>query len=127
MFLKDFLRREEMSGMINRVSGDLRNGAAGNGLKKPTTPGSPTSSPLQNFVKAKDRVNNIFTDVDVYVSETADFFKILALSQNLADGEVVSEAEKFRESVKSIREMLRRDHMKVVFFGRYLILKVEFF
>lgn len=80
------------------------------------------NSPLQLFVRAKRKINEIYGEVGEYVSSAHRF--LTATSSGVAsDLEVVSaENEKlvadFDRKVSGIREVLRRDHMKVVFFGR---------
>jgi len=80
---------------------------------------SPTSaSPLQIFVKAKKRINDIYSEVDIYINDSAKFLHGVP-----KDGDLITEQERCAvdhhcEKVKCIREVLSRDHMKVAFFGR---------
>lgn len=98
------------------------------------------TSPLQIFVKAKKKINDIFGDISDYVVETTTFiegkikFKLLINTNSniysfivgLAQNQSVdivdkAEAETFRSyvfKITNIREVLARDHMKVAFFGR---------
>uniref|UniRef100_A0A0K8TM46 Putative conserved plasma membrane protein n=1 Tax=Tabanus bromius TaxID=304241 RepID=A0A0K8TM46_TABBR len=75
-------------------------------------------SPLQIFVRAKKKINDIYTEIEEYVTETTQF--INGLPQDL---EIIDKAEyelfkSYVQKVIAIREVLARDHMKVAFFGR---------
>ncbi|KAL0131158.1 hypothetical protein PUN28_002611 [Cardiocondyla obscurior] len=76
------------------------------------------NSPLQIFVKAKKRINDVFLDIEKYVEETVDFMSSL---QN--DRDIVTETEAVKvkgyiDKIRAIKDVLKRDHMKVAFFGR---------
>ncbi|KAM8719194.1 hypothetical protein ACLKA7_011843 [Drosophila subpalustris] len=75
-------------------------------------------SPLQIFVRAKKKINDIYGEIEEYVLETTTFITALH-----ADAEIVDKAERelfesYVFKVAAIREVLQRDHMKVAFFGR---------
>ncbi|XP_064536329.1 transmembrane GTPase Marf isoform X1 [Drosophila montana] len=75
-------------------------------------------SPLQIFVRAKKKINDIYGEIEEYVLETTTFINALH-----ADAEIVDKAERelfesYVHKVSAIREVLQRDHMKVAFFGR---------
>ncbi|TDG42161.1 hypothetical protein AWZ03_011414 [Drosophila navojoa] len=75
-------------------------------------------SPLQIFVRAKKKINDIYGEIEEYVLETTTFITALH-----ADAEIVDKAERelfesYVHKVAAIREVLQRDHMKVAFFGR---------
>ncbi|XP_023174735.2 transmembrane GTPase Marf isoform X4 [Drosophila hydei] len=75
-------------------------------------------SPLQIFVRAKKKINDIYGEIEEYVLETTIFINALH-----ADAEIVDKAERelfesYVHKVAAIREVLQRDHMKVAFFGR---------
>ncbi|EDV92431.1 transmembrane GTPase Marf isoform X2 [Drosophila grimshawi] len=75
-------------------------------------------SPLQIFVRAKKKINDIYGEIEEYVLETTTFINALH-----ADAEIVDKAERelfesYVHKVAAIREVLQRDHMKVAFFGR---------
>ncbi|CAL8148072.1 unnamed protein product [Orchesella dallaii] len=75
-------------------------------------------SPLQVFVQAKKNINDIFVDIEAYLKETVHFVdekNIQAEILSLEDKDTIKEHVK---KVGGIREVLKRDHMKVVFFGR---------
>lgn len=75
-------------------------------------------SPLQIFVRAKKKINDIFGEIEDYVVETTGFIDALPTQVEIVDK---AEAELFRSyvlKVSGIREVLARDHMKVAFFGR---------
>ncbi|TMW41567.1 hypothetical protein DOY81_013353, partial [Sarcophaga bullata] len=75
-------------------------------------------SPLQVFVRAKKKINDIYVEIEEYVNETTQFINALH-----ADADIVDKAERelfesYVLKVSGIREVLARDHMKVAFFGR---------
>ncbi|XP_017143072.1 transmembrane GTPase Marf isoform X2 [Drosophila miranda] len=75
-------------------------------------------SPLQIFVRAKKKINDIYGEIEEYVLETTTFINALH-----AEAEIVDKAERelfesYVYKVAAIREVLQRDHMKVAFFGR---------
>ncbi|XP_017001455.1 transmembrane GTPase Marf isoform X2 [Drosophila takahashii] len=75
-------------------------------------------SPLQIFVRAKKKINDIYGEIEEYVHETTTFINALH-----AEAEIVDKAERelfesYVYKVAAIREVLQRDHMKVAFFGR---------
>ncbi|XP_075156583.1 mitochondrial assembly regulatory factor isoform X1 [Haematobia irritans] len=75
-------------------------------------------SPLQIFVRAKKKINDIYVEIEEYVAETTTFINALH-----AEAEIVDKAERelfesYVLKVAGIREVLARDHMKVAFFGR---------
>lgn len=79
---------------------------------------SPRSTPLKKFVEAKNRINSVFNELQQYVTETTDFLSGLNSDLEFVPTHTGSDCENLRATVKTIREMLDRDHMKVVFFGR---------
>lgn len=75
-------------------------------------------SPLQIFVRAKKKINDIFGEIEDYVVETTGFIDALPTMVEIVDK---AESEQFKSyvfKVSGIREVLARDHMKVAFFGR---------
>jgi len=78
----------------------------------------PGPSPLQHFVQAKKKINEIFKEVDGYVSETETFLLSIPAETGVAEAEVQEAAKEMGVKVNGIREVLQRDHMKVAFFGR---------
>ena len=83
-----------------------------------TSGGDPNSSSLQHFVKAKKKINEIFEDVAGYVSETEEFILAIPAETQVVPESAQAAAVDFGSKVEKIREVLRRDHMKVAFFGR---------
>lgn len=78
------------------------------------------TSPLQIFVRAKKKINDIFGEIEDYVVETTTFIDALAKEEK-ADIVDKAEAQQFNSyvhKVSGIREVLERNHMKVAFFGR---------
>ncbi|XP_074655522.1 mitofusin-2-like isoform X2 [Tubulanus polymorphus] len=88
---------------------DTRN--LGNGHQAP--------SPLKIFGQAKKKINEIFKDIRGYIDESYNFLKdVESEEENLAVKEHVELVQKHQDKVSGIWEVLARDHMKVVFFGR---------
>ncbi|CAB4054310.1 MFN2 [Lepeophtheirus salmonis] len=80
---------------------------------------SPSTSDenLQRFVKAKRKINEIYKDLDDYVGKVDEL--IDRVPDELEMKEMASDILKDNKiKVNGIRVVLRRDHMKVVFFGR---------
>uniref|UniRef100_A0A1L8DA53 Putative conserved plasma membrane protein n=1 Tax=Nyssomyia neivai TaxID=330878 RepID=A0A1L8DA53_9DIPT len=76
-------------------------------------------SPLQIFVRAKKKINDIFGEIEEYVVETTGFVD----SDQPGELDIIDKYEKeafssYVHKVAGIREVLARDHMKVAFFGR---------
>ncbi|KAI5712644.1 hypothetical protein M8J76_001169 [Diaphorina citri] len=76
------------------------------------------SSPLQIFVNAKRKINDIFVEIEDYVGDSINFVKTIKDNEGLILPQECSNVENYAAKVKGIREVLARDHMKVVFFGR---------
>ncbi|XP_037085103.1 transmembrane GTPase Marf-like [Pollicipes pollicipes] len=79
---------------------------------------SPSASPLQVFVKAKKRINDIYGDIDDYVLDVVHFIDNVPLDKGLASADQAEAVRAYQSKVKGIRDVLARDHMKVAFFGR---------
>ncbi|XP_029677132.1 transmembrane GTPase Marf isoform X1 [Formica exsecta] len=76
------------------------------------------NSPLQIFVKAKKRINDVFVDIEKYVEETVEFMTSLQNDRNIVTVEEAVKVKNYIDKVRGIKDVLRRDHMKVAFFGR---------
>ncbi|XP_031783428.1 transmembrane GTPase Marf isoform X2 [Nasonia vitripennis] len=76
------------------------------------------NSPLQIFVKAKKKINDIFLEIDDYVDDTVRFIGSLRDDHNIISPPEVKKVESYTDKVQGIRDVLKRDHMKVAFFGR---------
>ncbi|XP_067947708.1 mitofusin-2-like [Watersipora subatra] len=74
-------------------------------------------SPLKIFGAAKKRIRDIFADIAAYVEESKDFVKDIN-DDRIMDGVGKSSISKYSGKVSGIRDVLARDLMKVVFFGR---------
>jgi len=83
-----------------------------------TSPGAQGPSPLQHFVQAKKKINEIYKEVETYVNDTERFLNSISKETGVASDEICQAAKEFGQKVVGIREVLSRDHMKVVFFGR---------
>ncbi|XP_067213818.1 transmembrane GTPase Marf isoform X3 [Linepithema humile] len=70
------------------------------------------------FVKAKKRINDIFVDIGKYVGETVDFMTSLQNDRNIVTEEEAVKVKGYTDKVSAITDVLKRDHMKVAFFGR---------
>ena len=55
----------------------------------------PGPSPLQHFVQAKKKINEIFREVDGYVSETEQFLVNIPADTGVAEKEVQEAAKEF--------------------------------
>ncbi|KAL0268787.1 UNVERIFIED_CONTAM: hypothetical protein PYX00_010608 [Menopon gallinae] len=77
-----------------------------------------SNSPLQIFVKAKKQINDIFSEVETYVKDTVQYIQELKKEQQIASDKDIQLIEGYTEKVRAIRDVLKRDHMKVTFFGR---------
>ncbi|KAL4221326.1 Mitofusin-2 [Mactra antiquata] len=89
----------------------MGNGRNGNGRMSP-------NSPLKLFGQAKKNINEIFKDVLAFISDADSFVEGIERSGFLDDVQCSEEVKEYREKVCGIMEVLARDHMKVVFFGR---------
>ncbi|XP_069683789.1 transmembrane GTPase Marf-like isoform X3 [Periplaneta americana] len=76
------------------------------------------SSPLQIFVKAKKKINDIFVEIEDYVRDTVTYMQSLQQEKAIVKADDAVQIEGYIVKVKAIREVLTRDHMKVAFFGR---------
>ncbi|KAK7072698.1 Mitofusin-2 [Halocaridina rubra] len=79
---------------------------------------SPTSSPLQIFVRAKKKINDIYQEIEEYVAETTQFLEGVHNDRGLLGDPELREFKSYSGKVAGIKEVLARDHMKVAFFGR---------
>ncbi|CAK1552655.1 unnamed protein product [Leptosia nina] len=75
-------------------------------------------SPLQIFVRAKKKINDIFIEIDDYVKDAVTFMHAASGDNGIATPQDVANVEAYVNKVQAIREVLKRDHMKVAFFGR---------
>ncbi|XP_072380072.1 transmembrane GTPase Marf [Diabrotica undecimpunctata] len=76
------------------------------------------NSPLQIFVKAKKKINDIFGEIEEYVEDTVHYMHEIEKDEKIVNSEKVKNTEEYVSKVHSIRDVLQRDHMKVAFFGR---------
>ncbi|VDP06795.1 unnamed protein product [Soboliphyme baturini] len=75
-------------------------------------------TPLQRFVDAKARINSIYVEIENYIRETTKSLEELSEPNELFDPSLLTSIHEFCDSIHQIRDVLMRDHMKVVFFGR---------
>ncbi|CAL4109971.1 unnamed protein product, partial [Meganyctiphanes norvegica] len=79
---------------------------------------SPTSSPLQIFVRAKKKINDIYQEIEEYVAETNQFLESIPKEKEIITDAILTDSRTYSAKVAGIKEVLARDHMKVAFFGR---------
>jgi len=78
---------------------------------------SPTG-PLKIFGQAKKKINDVFVEISGYIDEGNKFLEGVDVSNDLISSEQREMLSKHLSRVNGIREILSRDRMKVVFFGR---------
>ncbi|KAH0955083.1 hypothetical protein HN011_006102 [Eciton burchellii] len=100
-----------MAGYINRT---MAQSSGENQLR--TTDVRIDNSPLQMFVKAKKRINDIFENMK-YVEESIEFMTSLPNEYNIVNVEEITTMRGYIDKVRAIRDILKRDRMKVAFFG----------
>jgi mitofusin len=83
-----------------------------------TTRQTSDNSPLQIFVKAKKKINDIFVEIEDYVKDAVEYMHEVEKLPEIVNKEKVKKTEEFVSKVHGIRDVLSRDHMKVAFFGR---------
>ncbi|KAF7994553.1 hypothetical protein HCN44_004025 [Aphidius gifuensis] len=76
------------------------------------------NSPLQIFVKAKKKINDIFGEIEDYVQDTVGFMESLKNERDIINQDETESITSYVNKVHGIRDVLQRDHMKVAFFGR---------
>ncbi|XP_066585247.1 transmembrane GTPase Marf isoform X2 [Prorops nasuta] len=76
------------------------------------------NSPLQIFVTAKKKINHIFVEIEDYVQDTVGFMQSLCNDRKIVNNEEAAHIADYVDKVHAIRDVLKRDHMKVAFFGR---------
>lgn len=102
---------------ISMMAGDgPHNVALNNGTVRVNM--SNVDSPLQIFVRAKKKINDIFVEIDDYVKDAVTFMHAVSGENGVATAQDVANVESYVSKVQAIREVLKRDHMKVAFFGR---------
>ncbi|CAG9537587.1 unnamed protein product [Cercopithifilaria johnstoni] len=77
-----------------------------------------TSEPLKRFTEAKNSIGDIYNELETYVTDLSLFYNEILNDNGYVPDEQMQEVARFRESIKTIRDMFMRDTMKVVFFGR---------
>ncbi|XP_071445709.1 transmembrane GTPase Marf isoform X1 [Hetaerina americana] len=93
----------------------------GPGIRSTLAPGdvrNHDTSPLQIFVRAKKKINDIFVEIEDYVKDSVEYMKDASQEMEVIPPEEAKEVESYVQKVKGIRDVLTRDHMKVAFFGR---------
>ncbi|EFO18840.1 hypothetical protein LOAG_09654 [Loa loa] len=77
-----------------------------------------TDEPLKRFTEAKTSIGDIYNELETYVTDLSLFYNEILNDNGNVPEEQLQEVTRFKESIKTIRDMFMRDTMKVVFFGR---------
>uniref|UniRef100_A0A914M3E6 Dynamin-type G domain-containing protein n=1 Tax=Meloidogyne incognita TaxID=6306 RepID=A0A914M3E6_MELIC len=91
-----------MAATISHLTASAGAERKGKGLKKPD------NEPLQRFGEAKKMMSDIYNDIG----------KLDVDNKKFVPPRQLSEVQRYLDSIKTIKEMVGRDKMKVVFFGR---------
>ena len=100
-----------MSGTISRSTslqspeegGGMVSGGAGARVDAAGVTRGPGPSPLQHFVQAKKKINEIFKEVESYVGESEQFLVNIPTDAGVAEHEVQEAAKEFgKRTFKSI-------------------------
>ena len=75
-------------------------------------------SPLKLFGHAKKKINEAFKETSSFLHEALDF--ATSCPDHFDEG-YVSKLEAYCDKVKAISDVISRNQMKVVFFGRYVL------
>ena len=131
---------------VNMAEGHVQQPATA-GVMSSSPPFGPGGniSPLQRFVKAKGKINSIYEEIHTYVNDVTRFLNNLTTAEtktgplkssinrqhgplssiaeentttSVIEPDFLTKAESYGRQVDAIRQVLSRDHMKVVFFGR---------
>ncbi|XP_065345102.1 transmembrane GTPase Marf isoform X2 [Cloeon dipterum] len=76
------------------------------------------NSPLQVFVNAKRKINDIYVEIEDYVKDSVAYMRSVQNNEQLFANDDFKIVESHINKVRGIRDVLLRDHMKVAFFGR---------
>ncbi|VDK27512.1 unnamed protein product [Gongylonema pulchrum] len=96
--------------------------AAASDAKASLSRGRSNGEPLKRFTEAKISIGNVYNQLESYITDLSlfynEFFLEIINENGSVPDEQMREVERFKESIKTIRDMFMRDTMKVVFFGR---------
>lgn len=83
-------------------------------------PSGDMSSPLKHFTNAKKKINVIFNEISGYVKEFNEFIVTIENQEDdlTVEQELKDEVLASLGTINGIKDMVNRNHMKVVFFGR---------
>nr|CAD2181222.1 unnamed protein product [Meloidogyne enterolobii] len=102
-----------MAATISHLTASAGAERKGKGLKKPD------NEPLQRFGEAKKMMSDIYNDIGSCMGEMSNFYSKLDVdNKKFVPPRQLSEVQRYLDSIKTIKEMVGRDKMKVVFFGR---------
>src|SRR5882724_10286190 len=108
-----------MSSLINRSLSMVSNGFQSTNGQNMAFNGQNSQSidsPLKIFVLAKKTINEIFIEINGFVTECKKF--VNNVNEEVITRDQLSRVESFIDKVVGIKDVLSRDHMKVAFFGR---------
>ncbi|KRY16819.1 Transmembrane GTPase Marf, partial [Trichinella patagoniensis] len=75
-------------------------------------------SPLHKFVEAKGKIKDIFIRTEQCIDKVFRAICEQSFNCDLVDADIVGRVENLKQGISSIGNILSRDHMKVVFFGK---------
>ncbi|KAL1233806.1 Transmembrane GTPase Marf [Trichinella pseudospiralis] len=75
-------------------------------------------SPLHKFVEAKGKIKDIFIQTEHCIDKVFRAICEQSFNCDLVDADIVGRVENLKQGISSIGNILSRDHMKVVFFGK---------
>ncbi|KAF7634030.1 Dynamin-type G domain-containing protein [Meloidogyne graminicola] len=102
-----------MAATITHLTASAGAERKGKGFKKLET------DPLQRFGEAKKCMCGIYNEIEIYLKELSTFYsKLDDDNKKFVPSRQLSEVERYLDTIKTIKEMVGRDKMKVVFFGR---------
>ena len=78
----------------------------GRGDQRPSQGQGSCSSPLQHFVQAKKKINEIFKEVESYVNETERFLVSVPKEAEVAPEEVYAAAQEYGEKIHNMLYLL---------------------
>jgi len=76
------------------------------------------SSPLQVFVRAKKKINDIFKEIEGYVRDAVTYMQSVRQDGIILKSDDAVQVEGYVAKVRAIQNVLIRNHMKVALFGR---------
>ncbi|EJW74942.1 hypothetical protein WUBG_14148 [Wuchereria bancrofti] len=100
----------DMSGVLA-----MHHPATGRDIKSDMNYRRSTGEPLKRFAEAKTSIGDIYNQLETYVTDLLLFYNEILNDNGNVPNEQMQEVARFKDSVKTIRDMFMRDTMKVVF------------